>query len=290
MEKKKSNIGNVIFSSNEENKPSSRQGFDNTDAILDHHAMRLRELEEVNAYLNNIIDQKTRELNELKSSGNKFTSILAHDLRGPFCSILGSLEILMESLEKFSACEIRKLIVIASESAHKTLHLLDNLLTLSSFQDKKKSINPVKIKLHNLVNSELETACSTSGEKKIKVSNLIESELEVYVNPSMVKTIVGSLINFAANCTHKFGKIAVNAAHKDKFTEIIIKTDGIEPLKNNAEKLFKIEELKSTTEIYSEGARLDLLLCKEFVELHGGNIQMKSNPGIGCEIMFTLPR
>lgn len=289
-------IEDIILTLKENNKkeksrPKAHYDFENVDAIHDHYLLRLQELDEANTHLKKLVDLKTKDLNELRASNDKFVSIIAHDLRGPFSSILGSLEVLIEGLESYSVNEIRKLTNIASESAHKTLNLLDNLLMWALFHSKKRSINGVKVDLLTLLNGELETSIHSIEEKKIRVNNLIKSDLNVHVNLSIAKTIVRTLFTYVVKYTGKRGQIMLDAKDKNGYTEIIIKSNDSESLKTTGEKLLKIDELKSTTEIYNEkGAQLDLLLCQEFVELLGGYILIKSEIGIGCEITFAFPK
>ena len=106
----------------------------------------------------------------------------------------------------------------------------------------------------------------------------------------MVKTILRNLINNAIKYTNINGEITINASELKQFVEVTVKDNGIGISADNKKKLFKIDTFHSTPGTHDEkGTGLGLLLCKEFVELHGGNIRIESEAGKGSRFAFTLP-
>ena len=106
----------------------------------------------------------------------------------------------------------------------------------------------------------------------------------------MVKTILRNLIGNAIKYTNTDGEITISALESDQFVEIAIKDNGVGISPEAQSELFKINSFNSTAGTDNEqGTGLGLLLCKEFIEMHGGNIQVESVPSEGSEFKFTLP-
>lgn len=255
-----------------------------------HSKLRLQELEETNINLENLVKRQSNELTEVSATNNKFISIIAHDLRGPFASIIGVLEILSESLNDFDENEIKKFVSMASGSAHSTLNLLDSLLTWTISQNKERSFDPVKINLNELIAFEIESFTTSAAQKQISIHQFILPNLFITADLQMVKTVLRNLISNAIKYTKTGGTITLSARETEPFVEISIKDNGVGISAVLQRKLFKKEAFQSTVGTNNErGTGLGLLLCKEFVETHGGKIWAESNPCIGSEFKFTLP-
>ena len=251
---------------------------------------RIQEMEELNDSLEMLLEQRTQKLTEIVSTNGKFLSIIAHDLRSPFSSIIGILEMLKLSLREFNKEEIEEYIDIVYNSANNTLVLLDNLLVWAVSQNKEKNFKPVKINLYELLQEEIANLKTLAGQKQIIMNHTVEPGLNVSADLQMVKTILRNLISNAIKYTNIKGEIIINACELKQYVEVTVKDDGIGISVENQRKLFKIDAFHSTPGTHDErGTGLGLLLCKEFVELHGGNIRIESEPGKGSRFAFTLP-
>jgi signal transduction histidine kinase len=114
--------------------------------------------------------------------------------------------------------------------------------------------------------------------------------MNVAADLQMVKTILRNLISNAIKYTNINGEIIINACELKKYVEVTVKDNGVGISVENQRKLFQIDSFHSTPGTKDEkGTGLGLLLCKEFVELHGGNIRIESEPGKGSRFAFTLP-
>jgi len=268
--------------------PVSESGSDT--AVEKKLLLRLREMEELNTGLELLVEQRTSKLVEIVSTNAKFLSIIAHDLRSPFSSILGILELLKMSLKELDKNEIEKYIEIVYNSANNTLTLLDNLLVWALSQNKEKNFKPIKINLYELLREEIENLKTLASQKQITLRHSVKPDLNVTVDIQMVKTILRNLINNAIKYTNVNGEIIIDANEVNQYIEIAIKDNGIGISAEDQRKLFKIDAFHSTPGTHDEkGTGLGLLLCKEFVELHGGNIRIESEAGKGSRFAFTLP-
>jgi len=251
---------------------------------------RLRELEEINSNLEIQLEQSSIKLAEVIKTNAKFIRIIAHDLRSPFSSIIGILEILKESIHDYDINEIENYINIASESANRTLNLLDNLVVWTVLQNKEKSFIPVRINIHELIIQELENLNTFYRQKGISIGNSTAPGLYANADIQMVKTILRNLIINAIKYTNKGGEILISASSRKQFIEISVEDNGVGISLKTQGELFKKQEFHSTEGTnHEQGTGLGLLLCKEFVELHRGKIWFVSEPGKGSTFFFTLP-
>jgi signal transduction histidine kinase len=282
----------IVRSKYESSKPSmkSAAGSNNSSFSEKKLLLHIREMEELNASLELLVEQRTNKLIEIVSTNGKFLSIIAHDLRSPFSSIIGILELLKLSLKEFNKDEIEKYVNIVYNSANNTLILLDNLLVWAVSQNKEKNFKPIKINLYNLLKEEIESLKFLAIQKQITLKHLINPDLNVAADIQMVKTILRNLISNAIKFTNINGEVIINATEIKQFVEVEVKDNGIGISAENQKKLFQIDSFHSTPGTHDEkGIGLGLLLCKEFVELHGGNILIESETGKGSRFAFTLP-
>lgn len=251
---------------------------------------RLKEMEQLNASLELRIEQRTSKLLEIVSTNGKFLSIIAHDLRSPFSSIIGILELLKMSLKELNKDEIEEYVNIVYNSANNTLILLDNLLEWAVSQNKEKNFNPVKINLFELLKEEIENLKTLASQKQIKLIHSVEPDLNVTADLQMVKTILRNLMSNAIKYSNLNGEVTINALENKRFVEVCVKDNGVGISIKEQNNLFRIDAFHSTPGTNNEkGTGLGLLLCKEFVELHGGNIRIESEKGKGSRFAFTLP-
>lgn len=187
-----------------------------------NYILRLKEIEAHNKLLEKIVLEQKKELTDIITTNNKFISILAHDLRSPFASILGVLDLVTENMKIYKIDEIEKYLNIATNSANNTLSLLDNLLVWIFSQHNGKNFNPVKINLYNLFVDEFEFLKISANQKQITLNHNIKTDLYVTADLQMAKTILRNLITNAIKYTEKFGEITVSASEKSQYVEIEI--------------------------------------------------------------------
>lgn len=254
--------------------------------------LQLEKMEERNVHLENIVEQQKKELLEVITTNAKFISIIAHDLKNPFNSIRGILEMFRKKLSdnKIDKNEIEMFVNLASDSAQGILNLLENLLVWALSQNEEKSFKPVKINLNHLLVDEIESINTSANQKQIKLHHSIAPNLYVTADLQMVKTILRNLMSNAIKYTNTGGEITINASESNQFVEIGVRDTGIGISSEAQRNMFKTDEFHSTAGTQNEkGTGLGLLLCKEFIDIHGGEIQVESEPGQGSKFKFTLP-
>lgn len=177
-----------------------------------------------------------------------------------------------------------------NNSAVQTFRLLENLLQWANSQRGKISFNPMLINLRELSKEELGMLSELAMKKSIELKNSFDENLIVLADKNMIKTILRNLISNAIKFTPKNGKVEINALIDKKQVEISVSDNGIGMTEETMVKLFRLDGNLSNPGTENEmGTGLGLLLCKEFVEKHGGKIWAESEFGKGSIFKLILP-
>ncbi len=240
--------------------------------------------------LSSDLKESESQLKKTITTKDKLFSIIAHDLRSPFNSILGFSELLLDSNTRLEITEYQMYSSQIYSSARNTLVLLDNLLNWANAQTGQVSLNPEKQIFTTIIQEVFELLNSAAKNKDITLNILESEEIVVYADPNMIRTILRNLISNAIKFTNSKGKITVSALQNDDFIEIAVSDNGVGMNEETKNKLFRLETNESTSGTANEkGSGLGLILCKEFVEKHGGKIWVESELGKGSIFKFTLP-
>ncbi|MGV8944953.1 MAG: transporter substrate-binding domain-containing protein [Lutibacter sp.] len=262
--------------------------FDQNGNITGYHGVS-RDISE-RKKAEQLLNEKENQLRELVSTKDKLFSIIAHDLRSPFNAILGLSELLIENTRDFEVAESKKYLGIINSSAKSTLILLDNLLNWAKAQTGQIIYKPEKTNLSTVVREILEISNSIAKLKNISLNYIQTEDIEVYADLNMLKTILRNLISNATKYSRSNGEIYISAVQNKNNIEITISDNGVGMSEETQNKLFKIDTNITTTGTANEkGSGLGLILCKEFVEKHGGKIWAKSELGKGSSFVFSLP-
>ena len=230
------------------------------------------------------------ELRSLNATKDKFFSIIAHDLKSPFNSIVGFSELLVAELKTKNYDEIETYANIILQSSERALNLLMNLMEWSRSQTGKMEFNPEYVEMGNLINEICLLFDDVASQKSIQINRTLPPDTIVFADRAMVSTVIRNLISNAIKFTNTNGEIQISAKQKNNQILISIKDNGVGMSKETIEKLFRIEESFSSKGTNNEtGTGLGLLLCKEFVEKHGGIIWVESTVGIESTFFFSLP-
>lgn len=237
------------------------------------------------------IQSQNEQLRELNATKDKFFSIIAHDLKNPFSGILGMSEHIISTWPKSSYEETVSLVKLIHDSSQNAYDLLENLLEWSKAQTGRIIFNPEHFMFHQLLKDVNELLHNFSDQKKITLNYITEDNLKLYADQNMIQTVMRNLITNAIKFTEPEGKITVSAKHEGDSVKITVSDTGVGISEINKEKLFSIsEKITSLGTKKEKGTGLGLLLCKEFIEKHGGKIWVVSEPGKGSDFIFTIPR
>ena len=217
------------------------------------------------------------ELRKLNATKDKFFSIIAHDLKSPFNSIIGFSRILMEQVEMKKYDGVAKFAEIIHQSSNAAMDLLMNLMEWSQSQTGRMVFKPEEFILAELAEEVELLFVDVASLKSIKIENDIPENMSVYGDYDMIGTVLRNLISNAIKFTHPGGKVMVKASQESEGVLVTVSDNGIGIPQNKIDKLFKIDESYSTKGTQDEkGTGLGLILCKEFIDKHGGKIWVES--------------
>ena len=236
------------------------------------------------------LKESERKLIQLNADKDRFISILGHDLKNPFNNLLGLSEILKDDIRKLDIDEIETFANQINKTARSTFKLLEDILMWAKTQQGKVPFRPQTLMFKDICMSILETHDPSAKAKNIAINCLIEEHIEVFADVDMLKTILRNLVSNAIKFTNQGGEININAMQKESGITISVSDNGIGIKPDILAKLFDITQVISTKGTDKEtGTGLGLMLCKEFVEKHGGKIWVESEVGRGSDFIFTLP-
>jgi len=234
-------------------------------------------------------EESEKKLIQINIDKDRFISILAHDLRSPFNSLLGFSEELKENLNKLDMAQIRSYVNRIHDSAHNSYNLLEDLLMWEKSLQGTIPFNPQKVNLGEICLSVVESIRPIAATKNISL-NWFEIEISVYADVLMLKTVLRNLIINAVKFTNTLGAVNVSAKWDKSVVTISVSDNGVGISSENLSKLFDISQVLTTAGTSKEkGTGLGLLICKEFVEKQGGRIWVESEIGKGSDFRFTLP-
>ncbi len=237
------------------------------------------------------LKESNEELKILNATRDKLFSIIAHDLKSPFQSLLSCSELLATENERLSHEEIISYSKKLNDNLNSLYVLLENLLNWSLMQRNMIDYQPVNQDLNDSINRIIELSNQGAIKKNISLTNNVNTGILVYADANMLLTVVHNLITNAIKFTPDNGRIIVSAAGKEGFVEVFVQDTGIgiEPGKFSA--LFDFNTISTTSGTNGEkGTGLGLPLCKEFVERNGGKIWVESELSKGSKFTFTLQK
>jgi len=236
-------------------------------------------------------EKQNKKLVELNATKDKFFSIIAHDLISPFNALLGFSNLLVENFDEYDNEQKKEFANILYKGITSTYKLLDNLLLWSRNQRGKISFNPEKENLYLIYEETFKLLKQVAGKKEIIIKENIDRNTFVYADKNMLLTILRNLISNAIKFTPRKGTITVKSKQiNNTFVEISVVDTGMGMNKETVKNLFKIsdEPLIKGTE-GETGTGLGLIITKEFIKKHKGDIFVESKEGQGSKFTFTLP-
>jgi signal transduction histidine kinase len=240
---------------------------------------------------NSQLNDKNKIISNINKQKDKFFSIIAHDLRGPFNGFLGLTELLAENIDDMEKDEIQFAAVNMRSSAVNLNRLLENLLEWSRMEQGLIPFSPQENNLPPIVNESVAILEASANKKEIKILTKIPEETNVFADHNILQAVIRNILSNAVKFTPKGGTITIQGKEDNKNTTIAIKDSGIGMNAKMIENLFQLDvktNRKGTDDEPSTG--LGLILCKEFVEKHGGKIWVESEENIGSTFYFSFPK
>jgi PAS domain S-box-containing protein len=258
--------------------------------VEDRLAVILTDITERKAAERMLIESENR-FRELNFTKDKLFSIISHDLKSPFSSIIGFSELLIERLKKGDTKSAGDFAGIVLDSSWQAMDLLTNLIEWSRVQTGRISFNPEPLNIGAVINDVSGLLSASAKQKSIEISIETNGNLEFFADKSLISTVLRNLISNSIKFTNPGGKIMVGATgEKDKLI-LTVSDNGVGMSRESVDHLFNPELNTSTPGTRNEtGTGLGMIICREFVSRHGGEINVESEPGKGSRFIVTLPR
>jgi len=237
------------------------------------------------------IRSKNEELQKINAEKDKFFSIIAHDLRSPFAAFLGLTQMMVQDLPSMKLDNIQEIALLMRDSASNLHRLLENLLQWSRLQQGMVAFDPHYFLLVEKVNSSLRPVMEIASNKGVEIVVNVPDGMFVLADENMLESTIRNLVTNAVKFTDKGGKIFISAqAENQSAVQISVKDTGIGMNEKILENLFRIDELNCRPGTNGEPSTgLGLILCKDFIERHGGKIWADSTEFMGSTFHILLP-
>ena len=249
---------------------------------------------------NKLLNKQSQRLTKLNTDKNRLFAIIAHDLKEPFQPLLGYSEILRSLINEATRSELKDMSDQIHHSAKNLYHLLENLLQWSRTQLRGMAPKAEKIQLQGLINENFAILNENAKNKQITLRHTVAEDFLVYADRHLLNAVLRNLISNALKFSLTGNEVTISAKRSwnwrnqegpTELVEVLVSDTGVGISPKDLKKLFKINSdhttLNTTNKLGSKG--LGLILCKEMIELNGGEIWIESQLGKGTTVRFTLP-
>jgi signal transduction histidine kinase/tetratricopeptide (TPR) repeat protein len=252
-----------------------------------------RQLSQMNQeiiHINEKLQVSQIELTNSNNAKNRFFSILGHDLRNPFHSIMGHSYLLSKSYDRLAVDERKKYADEILNSCEQVNRLLDNLLEWIRTQSDGIVFNPHELEFYRLVQDALSVLKNSANDKSIEIISNIDKHIKIMADYSMIETVVRNLVNNGIKFTPAGGKITISATLEASKFIVNVTDNGVGIPAGDLEKLFNVDSNIKTRGTNNErGTGLGLVICKEFIDCHNGQLWAESEVGKGTSFYFSIP-
>ena len=240
-------------------------------------------------FQNNIIDLNKKVMKDTIEK-DKFYSIVSHDIMNPFNALLGFSKILKDAVREGDQKEIEECSTIVHQSANRISNLLQNLLVWSRVQNGKLQFLPKSCNINQLISETLAIVTPIAKNKDIKLKWDVNGEITADIDKNMIGSVLQNLTTNAIKFTERGGEVTISAFSESDKLNFIVSDTGLGINEEQLQKLFKLDKATSSRGTDDEtGTGLGLIISKEFIEKHQGQIWAESTPGKGSKFCFTIP-
>ena len=265
-----------------------------TKRLIEQRTLYMRAVQEIKQ--RRIAEEELKlsqaKLQELLRTKDRFFSIIAHDLKSPFASLISYSQFMLSQPEGMNNDQIRTLLETIRDMADTGFGLLENLLTWSRLHTGSMEFTRDSYPIAELVSQAVKDVRTQSKQKSVQITVSVPGEY-IQCDSNMLRTTLRNLLSNAIKYSYENTVIEILVQKNDSKNEFTFSvTDtGIGISTENIPKIFDISLHHSAPGTNDEkGTGLGLMLCKEFVERHGGTIGVESTLGHGSTFRFNIPQ
>ncbi|MCL3781260.1 sensor histidine kinase [Prolixibacteraceae bacterium JC049] len=257
---------------------------------IEQHNQKISEMNTQYRKLNKELTISEEKLKEINASKDKFFSIIAHDLKNPFHTILGFSFLLQQNGLELSNDEVKNYSLDIYRATNQVYRLLENLLNWASSQTGRIEYNPQELDLFDVVD-EVKNAIEPIAEKKdINLKWNIEPDVMIKADDNMLAAVIRNLMSNAVKFTEEKGTVELWSEKRGNEILVFVKDNGVGMSEEDAQKIFMIDSKFRREGTNDEtGSGLGLIVCKEFINKHNGVLKVESKEGEGSKFWFNLP-
>lgn len=236
------------------------------------------------------IKEQNIELLKVNNEKDKFFSILAHDLRSPLNGILGLTQIISNEIEELEPDQIKDMVGGMRKASLHLYELLENLLEWGNLQNNSLIFKPEKILVIDLIEEVVHSLGLMISNKSIKVQYEIENDIQIFADNKMIASVLRNLLSNAVKFSQRNNKVILKAITYKQTIQISIQDFGIGIPENYRKNLFQIHV--KTNQLGTEGepsTGIGLIIIKEFIDKHNGELFVESKEGEGSKFTVSLP-
>ncbi len=246
-------------------------------------------IEEIDIAEQEIKDHRDKLL-EINKQRNKFFSIISHDLKSPFNTLMGFSEVLANNIDRLDKKKITEYSQDIHQSATRVYNLLEDLLEWSLIQIGGTSLNIEAMNLDKILSENIALFVPLAERKSLSIQYEAENGAIILSDQHVINAVIRNLINNAIKFTPNGGQITITTEKADNFIIVSVSDTGVGISENRLAQLFDFEEKNSTVGTNGEvGTGLGLRLCQELLEKQGTTLEIKSEIGKGSVFSFKLP-
>ena len=237
-----------------------------------------------------INEEESLKLKQINSIKDKFFKIIARDLREPIAQMITATEVLERNFKDFNEENMDKILNIIRSSSERGLNLLENLLSWAQSQTNSIEFNPEMIDVTNIINENINLLQRKANEKNIEIVKMKWTSEMIKADKNMLTLVIKNLLSNAIKNANPGGQVNIKNQIKNEVYEFSVQDDGVQINHKSIKNLFQTESLYvgiGTNE--EKGTGIGLVLCKEFIQKHNGDIWVTTKEGLGNTFTFTIP-
>lgn len=235
------------------------------------------------------------QLKELNASKDQLFSLISHDLRNPFHSLLGFADILTTEFDYLTKEEIKEYNTVINESAKNLYGMTNNLLHYSRYQLGKYEFRPRVMNVEEVFHIVLETQKYNIKRKDILLIKELDQNISVFADEELISIVLGNIVENAIKYSNAGGMVKISVEKIDidesdkSLVKIIIEDEGVGISEENLVRIENKEMFTTPGTIREFGIGLGLFLSRDFITMNKGKLQIKSEEGKGTTVSIDLP-
>ncbi|GAB3937810.1 hypothetical protein GCM10028827_42970 [Mucilaginibacter myungsuensis] len=230
-----------------------------------------------------------RGLADTNKTKDRLLSVLAHDLRAPFISMIGLLQVIDDA--DLTPADRKKMLGQLEKTSKASLETLDGLLKWGQMQIKGIKIAPIRFEIGPVIARTFDLLAESAEQKQILLKDLVDPGLAVYCDVDHFEFMMRNLVSNAIKFTPVGGRVwIIGVANKDQLqATITVKDNGVGMSELKQSHIFSLDNESTQGTTNEKGTGMGLLMCKEYAEANHGKIGVVSAPGSGSDFYITLP-